>query len=77
MGELPDIAEATGGVFFHAESEEELEEAYRTIEELERTPRDEETFAERYDLYPLLLSPALLLYALSVLFGATFARRVP
>ena len=43
----------------------------------ERTPRDEETFAERYDLYPLLLSPALLLYALSVLFGATFARRVP
>ena len=77
VGELPDIAETTGGVFFHAENEEELQEAYRTIEELERTPRDEETFAERYDLYPLLLSPALLLYALSVLFGATFARRVP
>lgn len=77
VGELPDIAELTGGVFFHAENEEELEEAYRAIEDLERTPREEETYAERYDLYPRLLSPALLLFLLSVLCGATISRRMP
>lgn len=77
VGELPQIAELTGGVFFHAESQEELQDAYRTIEDLERTPRAEETYAERYDLYPRLLVPALLLQVLSVLLAATFARRIP
>ena len=77
VGELPDIAEVTGGRFFHAENEKELEEAYAAIEELERTPRKEETFAERYDLYPHWLLPALLLYALSILLGATVSRRIP
>ena len=77
VGELPNIAEVTGGRFFHAENEKELEEAYAAIEELERTPRKEETFAERYDLYPHWLLPALLLYALSILLGATVSRRIP
>ncbi len=77
VGELPEIAEITGGRFFHAENEEELEAAYAAIEELERTPRKEETFAERYDLYPHWLLPALMLYALSVLLGATVSRRIP
>lgn len=76
-GDLPAIAELTKGRFFHAENEEELEEAYRTIEELERTPRVEERFAERYDLYPFLLLPALFLQLLSWLLGATVARRLP
>lgn len=77
VGELPDIAEVTGGRFFHAENEEELKDAYAAIEDLERTPRNEETFAERYDLYPRWLLPALVLYALSVLLGATVSRRIP
>lgn len=77
VGELPDIAEITGGRFFHAENEAELEDAYAAIEDLERTPREEETFAERYDLYPRWLLPALVLYALSVLLGATISRRIP
>lgn len=77
VGDLPEIAEVTGGRFFHAESAEELEEAYSAIEELERTPRSEERFAERYDLYPRLVLPALLAYLLSALIGATVARRIP
>ncbi len=77
VGDLPKIAEITGGRFFHASSKEELEEAYAAIEELERTPRIEERFAERYDLYPLLLGPALLLYLLSWVLGATVGRRLP
>ena len=47
------------------------------IEELERTPRSEERFAERYDLYPLLLGPALALLLLASFAGTTVARRVP
>lgn len=77
VGDLPKIAEMTGGLFFHAENREQLEEAYAAIEELERTPRVEERFAERYDLYPLLLGPALGLFLLAMLGGATFARRLP
>lgn len=77
VGDLPKIAEMTGGRFFHAESKEELEEAYAAIEELERTPRTEERFAERYDLYPFLVGPALLLYLLSWILSATVGRRLP
>jgi len=77
VGDLPRIAELTGGLFFHAENREELEAAYAAVEELERTPRSEERFAERYDLYPLLLGPALALLLLASFTGATVARRVP
>ena len=77
VGDLPEIAELTGGKFFHAESKEELEAAYDAIESLERTPRSEERFAERYDLYPKFVLPALVVYLLSVLLGASVARRIP
>lgn len=77
VGDLPAIAETTGGKFFHAESRGELEAAYEAIEALERTPRTEERFAERYDLYPKFLTPALVAYLFSVLLGATVARRIP
>lgn len=77
VGDLPEIAEVTDGRFFHAESPEELEEAYAAIEALERTPRVEDRFTERYDLYPRLLLPALLGYALSWLASLLLARRVP
>ena len=77
VGELPQIAELTGGRFFHAESKKELEEAYAAIEELERTPRSEERFAERYDLYPFFVAPGFLLYLLAWLLGSTLGRRLP
>lgn len=77
VGRLPKIAEITNGRFFHAESVDELEEAYATIEELERTPRVEDRFTQRFDLYPRLLWPALLGYALSFLASFFLCRRVP
>ena len=77
VGKLPKIAEITDGRFFHAESVAELEEAYAAIETLERTPRIEDRFTERFDLYPRLLLPALLGYALSCFLAPLFARRTP
>lgn len=77
VGDLPEIARITGGQFFHASSKEELEQAYAEIESLERTARVEESFAERYDLYPRFLWPALLVYLASWIAGVSFARRLP
>ncbi|MDF1836358.1 MAG: VWA domain-containing protein [Planctomycetota bacterium] len=77
VGDLPAIAELTGGLFFHAEDEAQLEEAYQTIEDLERTPRSETHFAENYERYPGFILAALVLAGLSMLSRHTWARRLP
>lgn len=76
VGLLPDIAKVTGGRFFHAVDESELEDTYSAIEELERTERSSERFAEHYDLYPDWLRAALILYGLAFLSRHTWARRI-
>ncbi|MGK0219142.1 MAG: Ca-activated chloride channel family protein [Planctomycetota bacterium] len=76
VGQLPDIAEVTGGRFFHAVDESELEDTYAAIEELERSERSSERFAEHYDLYPAWLRAALILYGLAFLSRHTWARRI-
>ncbi|MCP3919237.1 MAG: VWA domain-containing protein [bacterium] len=77
VGDLPEIAEMTGAEFFHAETAEELEEVYTAIEDLERTEREEQRFAEHFDLYPRFLFPAILLYLFGWLSTFTWARRLP
>ena len=74
--DLPAIAELTGGKFFHAVDEEDLEATYASIEELERTERTSERFAEHYDLYPAWLQFALCLYGFAFLSRNTWARRM-
>ncbi|MEZ5974708.1 MAG: VWA domain-containing protein [Planctomycetota bacterium] len=75
--ELEKVAELTGGMFFHAEDGEQLEQAYADIEQLERTPRTQTQFAEHYDLYrPFVL--ASLVFGLIAMAGRhTWARRLP
>jgi len=75
--ELEAIAKLTSAQFFHAETKPDLEAVYATIEELERTEREEQRFAENFDLYPKLLMPALALYLLGWLSVCTWARRLP
>ncbi|MCA9003133.1 MAG: VWA domain-containing protein, partial [Planctomycetes bacterium] len=77
VGDLPQIAELTGGLFFHAEDEAQLEEAYRTIEDLERTPRTETHFAENYERYPGFVIVALVLAGFASFSRHTWARRLP
>ena len=74
--ELRAIAELTGASFFRARDGEDLERIYAEIERLERTEREERRFEETFDLYPHLLRPALLLYALAWFLRATWVRRV-
>lgn len=75
--ELERIAEVTGGRFFHAPDETQLEEVYATIESLERRQRTDLAYAEHYDLYPRFLLPAFALYLLAWLSACTWARRLP
>ena len=55
----------------------DLEEVYNAIENLERTERTEESYAEHYDLYPKFVAGALALYLLAWLSLGTWARRLP
>ena len=76
-GQLEEVGELTKAKFFHAETAAELEDVYQEIESLERRPREESRFAEHFDLYPLMLLPSLILYALAWLSMCTWARRMP
>jgi Ca-activated chloride channel family protein len=74
--DLRNIAKETGGRFFRARDEGELEATYAEIERLERTPRQETRYVETFDLYRWFLVPALIAYALAWLSSSTWARRV-
>ena len=75
--DLERIAELTDAMFYHAEDAAQLGEVYAEIESLERREREEERFAEHFDLYPRFLFPAVLLYLLAWLSLCTWARRLP
>lgn len=77
VDELRQVARLTGGRFFHAEDETQLEEAYASIEELERTPREDSRYAEHYERYRPFVFASLLLAALACLGRHTWARRLP
>jgi len=75
--ELKRVAELTGGLYFQAEDEEQLEAAYAQIETLERTPRTNSQYAEHYELYRPFVLASLLLGALAMAGRSTWARRLP
>jgi len=73
---LQAIAKRTNGRFFRVKDRQALEDVYKEIERLERTPRTEERRVETFDLYPRALYAALAAYALAWLCYATWARRI-
>jgi len=75
--DLQTISALTDGIFRRATDRDRLEEIYAEIEKLERTDRLEQRFEENFDLYPLFLLPAIVLYVLAWLSNATWARRLP
>jgi len=75
--ELEEVAALTGGRFYRAYDRQGLEDIYKEIESLERTPRTERRYEETFDLYPWFLLPAALAYAIAWLSHATWGRRGP
>ena len=75
--DLEHMAELTGGRFFKASDRKGLAEIYAEIERLEKTPRNERRFEETFDLYTLVLVPAIACALVAQLSRSSWARRIP
>jgi Ca-activated chloride channel family protein len=74
---LKAIAEKTGGLYFHATSNEKLREIYHEIDKLEKTRVQSRQFDRFDELAPIFILAALILLALELLVGATRGVKVP
>ena len=69
---LQEIAEATGGVYYHADDAVKLEEIYQSIDKFEPVEIDDSSLLTATELYPWPLALTALLIALTL-----FIRSVP
>lgn len=75
---LRDIAGDTGGRYFNAGDDRELEQSFREVRStLEKTRRKVTGRVPNADLFPMFLHPALLLLGLEILLAFTRWRRFP
>ena len=74
---LQEIAQRTGGRYFHARDAEGLVDVYREIDRLERSEITEIRYLQYREHYPLLVLGALLLMAMATLSSGTWLRRLP
>ena len=75
--ELTEIAELTGGRFFSATKDGDLERIYDEIDELETTKIELRSYATFTELFVWLASLGLLLLALEQILRNTRYRRLP
>lgn len=71
------IADDTGGLYFRAKDLEGLQKIYDTIDAMEKSDVEAQSFAEYNELYLYLLVPAFVLLCLWVLLKNTVLIRVP
>ncbi|MBI5506131.1 MAG: VWA domain-containing protein [Deltaproteobacteria bacterium] len=76
-GTMKQIAEKTGGKYFHARDAAGLEQAYAEIDRLERSEISEVRYLQYREHYPPLVLAGLGLIAAAALAGATVLRRLP
>ena len=76
-GLMLEIAQRTGGKFYRAKNEQELEKIYDTINELEKTEFTPSTSVNRTDAYQALLLLALCAVLLGLVFEKVFLIKVP
>jgi Ca-activated chloride channel family protein len=74
---LKQIAERTGGLYFHAEDTDGLHKIYNTIDEMEKTEVKVKTFAQYDELYLYLLLPALAFLGIWIVLINTRFLKVP
>lgn len=74
---LKQIAEATGGKYYHATSRESLQAIYAEIGQLEKTEISSDVHVDYADRYLYLIWPALLLLLLEFAVANTRLRRLP
>ena len=59
---LKEVAKMTGGRYFRATDLHSLEMIYKSIDQMEKLPQDDEAIRPQYDYYPWPLAVALFLY---------------
>lgn len=74
---LKAIADKTGGLYFHATSNEKLREIYRQIDKLEKTRIQSTQFDRFNELAPWFIAAALAFVALELLLTTTRGVKVP
>jgi len=76
-GTLQSVAEATGGIYRSAETQEALKGVYEEIDRLERSEIESERYLDYRELFWPFALGALCLLLLEILLGATAFRRIP
>lgn len=74
---LEEIASMTGGRYFWAENQKNLEEIYQEIDQMERSKIDVTEYSRRHDEYLPLVIIALFLLALEVIIRNTWLKTIP
>jgi len=74
---LTEIAEKTGGKYFRARSEKELEQIYDEIDSMEKTEIKVKQYVQYRELFILFVYFGLGMLVLEILLGQTIFRKVP
>jgi len=74
---LKKVAEITKARYFRATDTESLREIYGEIDRAEKTEFEAPEFTEYREIYPYMLWPALLLFALELVLAETALRKLP
>jgi Ca-activated chloride channel family protein len=74
---LKEIAGKTGGKYFRARSEKELEQIYDEIDSLEKTKVKVNEYVQYEELFPSFVYFGLALLVLEMLLGQTIFRKIP
>ncbi len=74
---LQEIAQKTGGQYFRARSEEELEQIYTEIDQLEKTEIKVSEYVQYKELFPNFVFAGLILLVLEIILGQTIFRKIP
>lgn len=74
---MTDIAELTGGKYFRAKKNSELEEIYREIDKMERTKFNVTQYSKRNELYEPFAVAALIVFLLELLMRLVVLKRLP
>jgi Ca-activated chloride channel homolog len=74
---LRKIAEKTGGKYFRARSEKELEDIYSDIDKLEKTKIKVNEYTQYKELFPPFVYFGLIFLVLEMFLGQTIFRKIP
>lgn len=74
---LEEIAAQTGGLYYSAQSTDELSEIYKDIDQLEKSKLTTTNYNKRYEAYQLFGLVALIIFTLEMLLRLTWLRRLP